>query len=241
MMIPPLQIPKEIKNSLAVQAYRLLKADIFDLQYLPGDRFSENEVSQRLQMSRTPIREALFRLQREGYVDVSPKNGWQVRPFDFQMFEQLYDVRIVLEMAAVEQLCGMADGPELTELAAIWLVQEENRITDVPLLSMHDEQFHATLVKASGNAEMARIHCDITERLRVIRRLEFTKEMRIGVTYREHAQILRAIIERRTSQAKELLREHIALSKSEVKKITIQMLYQARLHAFESKTGLMPM
>lgn len=227
-MISTIKLAKEVPNSLATQAYARLKADIFDFQFLPGDRFSENEVSERLKMSRTPVREALFRLQREGYVDVSPKSGWQVRPFDFEMFEQLYDVRSVLEAAAVEKLCSIDETPLLKELAAIWFAPEESRITDVPTLSMYDERFHEQLVEASGNAEMARIHHDITERIRVIRRLEFTREMRIDVTYDEHAQILRAIIERRTSQAKELLRAHIALSKSEVKKITIQMLYQAR-------------
>jgi DNA-binding GntR family transcriptional regulator len=137
------------------------------------------------------------------------------------MFEQLYDVRTVLEMAAVEQLCSMLEVPLLQELAKIWFAPEESRITDVTTLSVHDERFHEKLVEASGNAEMARIHHDITERIHVIRRLEFTKEMRIEVTYREHAQILHAIIERHTTQAKDLLRAHIAVSKSEVKKITI--------------------
>jgi DNA-binding GntR family transcriptional regulator len=230
-MMPATKTAKEAASglSLAAQAYAQLKADIFDFQFLPGDRFSENEVSERLQMSRTPIREALFRLQREGYVEVSPKNGWQVRPFDFEMFEQLYDVRSVLEMAAVEQLCATADATLLHDLTTIWFVPEELRITDVPSLSLHDERFHARLVEATGNAEMARIHHDITERIRVIRRLEFTKEARIDISYGEHAQILRAIIERRSPDARELLRAHIALSKAEVKTITIQMLQQARV------------
>ena len=90
-MIPKLKFAKVLPDSLASQAYTQLKADIFDFHFLPGDRFSENEMSERLQMSRTPVREALFRLQREGYVEVLHKAGWQIRPFDFQMFEQLYD------------------------------------------------------------------------------------------------------------------------------------------------------
>jgi DNA-binding GntR family transcriptional regulator len=62
-MILRTKVSKEAPSSLAAQAYICLKADIFDFQFLPGDRFSENEISERLQMSRTPIREALFRLQ----------------------------------------------------------------------------------------------------------------------------------------------------------------------------------
>ena len=61
---------------LADGAYAQLKQDIFDFQLVPGDRFSEAEVAERLGISRTPVREALFRLQREGYLDVTARSGW---------------------------------------------------------------------------------------------------------------------------------------------------------------------
>jgi DNA-binding GntR family transcriptional regulator len=214
--------------SLADQAYAQLKTSIYDFQLLPGDRFSESEIGDRLQMSRTPVREALFRLQREGYVEVLFRSGWQVRPFDFQQFEQLYDVRIMLEIAAVSKLCGMLDVPLLDGLKRIWLIRPEDRLTDGPGISALDERFHEQLVEATGNLEMARIHHDITERIRIIRRLDFTKELRIDATYTEHAKILRAIIERHTAEAVLMLTSHIESSKAEVRKITLHMLYEAR-------------
>ena len=55
---------------LAEQIYLQLKQDMFDFRLMPGDRFSENEVAERMGVSRTPVREALFRLQRETFVDV---------------------------------------------------------------------------------------------------------------------------------------------------------------------------
>ncbi|MGB2337996.1 MAG: GntR family transcriptional regulator, partial [Alcanivorax sp.] len=85
---------------LAEQIYLQLKQDMFDFRLMPGDRFSENEVAERMGVSRTPVREALFRLQRETFVDVLYRSGWQVKPFDFKYFEELYDVRTVLECAA---------------------------------------------------------------------------------------------------------------------------------------------
>ena len=72
---------------------------------LPGDRFSEAELGHRLGVSRTPVREALFRLRNEGFLDVESKSGWFVRPIDFDRLEQLYDLRIVLEIASVARLC----------------------------------------------------------------------------------------------------------------------------------------
>src|SRR5439155_1214636 len=93
-----------VKN-LAETVYRQLKSDIFEFRLMPGTRFSENEVARRARVSRTPVREALFRLQREGYLDVHAKSGWSVRALDFEQLDNLYDLRVVLETAAVRKLC----------------------------------------------------------------------------------------------------------------------------------------
>jgi DNA-binding GntR family transcriptional regulator len=75
---------------------------------------------------------------------------------------------------------------------------------------------------------MVRVHADITERIRIIRRLDFTQRRRVDATYDEHARILRAITRRRSDEAQRLLRAHIEQSKLEVRHITLDMLYQAR-------------
>ena len=67
---------KETPENLAERIYGRLKEEIFNFHLLPGDRFSENEVAERMAASRTPVREALYRLQREGYVDVLYRSGW---------------------------------------------------------------------------------------------------------------------------------------------------------------------
>lgn len=208
--------------------YEELKADIFDFRLLPGDRFTENEIAERTAASRTPVREALYRLQREGYVEVQFRNGWQVRPFDFRCFEELYDVRIILEMAAVRRLCEAGSQSIPDALKSAWLIPDNERLSHGPTVSGLDERFHEILVEAAGNHEMAAIHRGITDRLRIIRRLDFTKEARIDATYHEHADILRAIVQRRSDQAQMLLKSHIESSKSEVRKITLHRLQSAR-------------
>jgi DNA-binding GntR family transcriptional regulator len=213
---------------LAVRVYEGIKGEIFDFHLMPGDRFTEAEVAGRMQVSRTPVREALYRLESEGYLEVMFRSGWRVRPFDFRMFENLYDVRVVLETAAVRRLCEMTERPALDKLKAVWLVSAGERIADGRMVAAADEEFHATLVAATGNDEMARIHRELTERIRIIRRLDFTKDQRIEATYLEHAKILRAVLQRRTDQAQLLLRSHIEESKAEVRKITLHMLHEAR-------------
>ena len=114
-------------ENLAERIYLQLKQDIFDFRLMPGDRFSENEVAERMGASRTPVREALFRLQRESYVDVLYRSGWQVKPFDFKYFEELYDVRTILECAAVRKLCEQQEQNTLDELVNLWCVDPPHR------------------------------------------------------------------------------------------------------------------
>jgi DNA-binding GntR family transcriptional regulator len=221
---------------LADGAYAQLKQDIFDFQLVPGDRFSEAEVAVRLGISRTPVREALFRLQSEGYLDVTARSGWVVRPLDFELFEHLYDLRMVLETTAVARLSGRTtndDGADddrslaLEALREIWLVDRGDRLTDGQHVAGLDERFHMALVEAAGNPELARVHREVTERIRIIRRLDFTQAERIEITYDEHAGILSAILAGRADVATQKLCAHIDASKAEVRKITLHCLHQA--------------
>jgi DNA-binding GntR family transcriptional regulator len=218
--------------TLASIAYARLKRSIFDFELLPGDRFSESDIASRLGMSRTPIREALVRLQREGYLDVQSKSGWTVRLLDFDLFEHLYDLRMVLETTAVRRLCEGEARPDskaaLRALEDIWLVPEAERQTSASDVADCDEQFHLAIVQAAGNPEIARVHETVTDRLRIIRRLDFAQPTRVDATYAEHAQILKALLRRRADQAVMLLRAHIETSQSEVRKITLHKLYTAR-------------
>lgn len=218
-------------RSRADEVYEQLKRDVAEFNLVPGDRFTENELSERLGVSRTPVRQALFRLQQEGYVEVLFRSGWRVLPFDFDQFEQLYDLRMVLETTAAHRLCEdgkRVDRPLLEQLMAIWLVPAAERSGDTVQVAQWDEEFHCALVVAAGNAEMARVHRDVTERIRIIRRLDFTKQARIDATYEEHAKILRAIQRKRGDQAALLLRAHIETSQAEVRKITLHQVHLAR-------------
>ena len=215
--------------ALAEQAYVQLKAELHDFLWLPGERASELEIASRLGMSRTPVREALFRLRNEGFLDVEAKTGWTVRPIDFVRIDQTYDLRIVLETASLARLAQLSEEPpELQALKDVWLVPAAERLTDGRAVGALDEQFHAQLVAAAGNAEISRVHREVTDRIRIVRRLDFTRGDRIDATYAEHGKILRAVMQRKTDAAQLLLKSHIEQSKLEVRKITLHALQEAR-------------
>ena len=218
-------------SNLSRKVYLRIRADIFEFRLLPGARFSENEIAARARVSRTPVREALFRLEREGYLEIHAKSGWSVRPLDFDALDQLYDVRVILECEAVRKLCGGDPRPALAGLSELWLVPPRQRLADGARVARLDEEFHGTLVAAARNPELARIHQGITERIRIVRRLDFTHPERIIYTYLEHAQILRAVLARNATRATALLRSHIEASKAEVRKISLHRLHLAHLDA----------
>ena len=215
-------------GSLSDLVYEAVKQMIFDFELMPGARFSEAELTERLNVSRTPLRQALQRLENQGFVHVLPKMGWYVAPIDFEVMDHLYDLRVLIECHAVEHLANDPQTPSLEPLTQVWLVPEKQRLSDGKRVGQLDEAFHATLVAVAGNREMMRVHQDVTERIRLIRRLDFTKDARIAATYDEHAAILRAVMSRRQAEAVRLLKAHIEQSKLEVRKITLDTLYQVR-------------
>ena len=159
---------------------------------------------------------------------VLPKTGWQVAPLGFNTFDALYDLRGLIECHAVQHPANAAGRATLQTLAAMWLVPLAERLADGAEMGRQDERFHMRLVQGSGNGEMARVHREIIERIRIIARLDFTKPARVEATHDEHARILQAITRRRADEAQRLLRAHIEQSKLEARHITLAMLYRAR-------------
>lgn len=219
-------------RSLADSAYGTLKHDILEFRLAPGDRFTETEIAERLRVSRTPVREALFRLEREGYLEVRQRNGWLVKPLDFDTLDHFYELRSVLEIAAVRALCAPGQIPDplraLQPLVDTWRVDAAQHSGDGEWLAELDERFHMDLVAAAGNPEIARVHRAATERIRIVRRLDFTQPDRIDRTYTEHGAILDAILAHDAERATALLQAHIDDSQAAVRKITLHRLYATR-------------
>ncbi|MDO8693180.1 MAG: GntR family transcriptional regulator [Sheuella sp.] len=217
-------------GNLADFAYTTIKQKIFDFSFMPGALLSENILSRTVSVSRTPLRQGLQRLQYEGYVIPIPKVGWQVVPVNFAKLDELYDFRLLIETHCVSQLCqSKACHPVIEQMLASWDIDA----SDMPAVGMAvgalDERFHQQLVTASGNAEIVRTHGEITERIRLVRRLDFTQQNRIVDTFHEHTAILKSILNQDNQLAQDLIRQHVQASKAKVREITLAMLQNARI------------
>jgi DNA-binding GntR family transcriptional regulator len=220
---------------LSETVYQDLRDDIFAFRLLPGDRFAENDVAERLQVSRTPVREALMRLQSEGLVRGHFRNGWEVVPIDLARFAALYDLREMIETYAVRKLCEPGEQPArrllLAEVGHAWRVSPAQRLDDGLAVAELDERFHLALVGAAGNPETDSVYQHVTDRIRIMRRLDFAYGDCVAETYDEHVAILAAIEARAAGDAVTLIERHIEDSHAVVEQLTIERLEQVRTAA----------
>lgn len=223
--------PRLRPQNLADSVYDQLKSELFEFRLLPGDRFTEGEVAERTGASRTPVRQALYRLQREGFLDVNFRNGWEVRPLDFAQLDAMYELRILIEQASVRRMKDL-NSTELNDvlvpIEARWRVRPADRSSEVHEFAKWDEEFHCSLVAASKNSEFARVHLEVTEKIRFVRRLSFTEHSRITATYKEHSAILETLRNREFEAAADQLATHIEVSRAQNRKITLLKLQDAR-------------
>ena len=217
------------RGSLSKDVYARLKRSIFDFRMPPGQRYSEHELAAEMQVSRTPLRLALHVLAHEGYLkNLGGHSAWQVRPLDLAFYEDLYDFRVEIETTALRLACTGNRTKDLAPLTAIWCVPLADRLSDGNAVAELDEAFHHTLVSLSGNQAMLRTFEELTERIRIIRRLDFISPDRVLRAYDEHSEILHALESGDVEKAQDLIRQHIAASRVEIRRITLHRLSLAR-------------
>lgn len=154
-MEPSASVELPARTALTDRVYELLRNRIIDLVLEPGARLNADKLAADMDVSPTPVREALNRLAAEGLVTVAPYRGFRVSPLLSRAdLAQLLRARQVIECAAVEQAASNRDKLELQELSA--LVARMDEITrakplDVKAFNSADAAFHRLAVGASGN------------------------------------------------------------------------------------------
>lgn len=210
---PSLDGPQSTRrHSLVVSAYEAVKQAIQEGVFPPGFQGSEQEIAQRLGMSRTPVHQAIIQLQSEGMVELRPKRGVVISalsPFDMK---EVYDVIIAVEgMAALllaEKPAHERDrvSGQLTALNA--RIADALEADDLDQWADLDARFHALLVQGAGNSRLehiARVNIDQSFRAR---RLTLTLRPKPVVSVEEHADIIKAICAGDPRRAREAAQDH---------------------------------
>lgn len=184
-----------LPRSLAREdVYRTIKEWIINLQLAPGEVIRDQELAASLGVSRTPVREALRRLEDEGLIITSFHKWTKVAPSDISEAEQLYPAVAALEAMATELAQPRLSPANLKQLAAINKALEEAvKQRDAEQAATLDAQFHALIVQRSGNAEIEKLLASLLPRIRRIELAHFGSQPIAQQSVKEHKAIVNAL------------------------------------------------
>lgn len=190
--------------------FNTLRQAILKGELAPGERLMEVSLAQKLGVSRTPVREAIRKLELEGLVLMIPRRGAEVARISEKNLRDVLEVRRGLEDLAVELACARITESQIVELKKA-NVNFENSLTsnDVTAIAEADERFHEIIYRATGNEKLIQVISNIKEQMYRYR-LEYIKDSaKRHDLVAEHKEIVTALECKRLSEAKERMRRHI--------------------------------
>jgi DNA-binding GntR family transcriptional regulator len=216
------QLTKSLQRvkSLYEQTYEALRDSILSGQLAPGDRLVETQLAEQLQVSRTPIREAIRQLQREELI-CADANGWlRVATVSATEAIHLYDCRMALETMAVAEACRHITPQQLAQLEqaidhAEALHHAGVQADSGQLLEL-DYQFHYQIAASSGNGCLLSLLDQVFSKMALLRIQTTQHNPRVLEIRAEHQNIYRAIAQRDADRATQMIQDHLIASKARV-------------------------
>lgn len=188
--------------------YTELRRRILDLELQPGQRLYEPQLSAELQVSRTPLREALRLLLAEDLLDQLPTGGMVVRPLSATEIEELYSVRAVLEGLMTGEAAARLDAPGEERLRA--LVARNERLVELPDDAMNaGHDFHLAIAQVAGHSWASRLHAQVDGQMARYRAFTNQSQARRSAALAEHQGILEALVARDADRARALAEQHV--------------------------------
>lgn len=208
-------------QSLHEQTYETLRTAILSGELTAGDRLIETQLAEMLQVSRTPVREAIRQLQREHLVMADANGAIRVAELSVTDAAQLYDCRMALEQMAVVEACRRATPPQLVQLdqaiqqAEAAIAQPSHLISDHQLLHL-DYQFHRLLAECSANPWLVSLLDQVFDKMALLRLRTLQQNPQVLEIRGEHRQIFQAVCDRDPQAATQAIQAHLSASKQRV-------------------------
>jgi DNA-binding GntR family transcriptional regulator len=194
--------------SAADFAYAKLRGDIVDGRLLPGHRMLEQAISESLNMSRTPVREALSRLQADGLLAMQARSGLAVAELDASGVIELYETREALEGTAANLAARYANPRDLAALEAELAVEAD--LPDDPFQQQRQNRaIHAAILAASHNRFLLKSLLALHDALALLGPTTLTTDGRRAQAAQEHRRIFEAIVARDAAKAEATMRAHV--------------------------------
>lgn len=208
------------RGSLVDEAYAALKQAIRDTVFAPGYQGSEQEIAVRLGMSRTPVHEAIIRLQEDGLVRVLSKRGVLICPLAPQDIREIYEVVIAVESMAAELLAALPETMRAAvadELEAATAAMDAALARDdLPGWAEADDRFHRLLVERCGNGRLRRIAQTVTDQAHRARMLTLKLRAKPTGSAQAHRLIISAVRAGEAGEAHRCARAHRVAARDEI-------------------------
>jgi DNA-binding GntR family transcriptional regulator len=215
------------RASLVAEAYATLRQAIRDGVFGPGQPYSEQDIALELAMSRTPVHEALIRLQEDGLVRVLPKKGIVITALAPEDMREIYDVTIAIEAMAAELIAGLPDAERLSVAddldAATQAMVAALDQDDREAWAVADAAFHRALVERCRNGRLRRIAGQIRDQAHRARLLTLKLRPKPAGSTQEHRQIIEAIRAGDASAAHRTARQHRVRARDELLPLIAQL------------------
>lgn len=203
------------------QAYQALRTAILSGELPPGQRIVEAQLAKNLQVSRTPIREALRQLQNEALVITDSNNGLRVATFSATDAAQFYDCRIALEQLSVTAACQNATDAQIQELHRIvqqaekLVTSKSSQLLNFQLLDL-DYRFHRLLAESSDNLWLRSMLDHLFDKMMLLRIQTIQQNRNVLNICVEHRRVYEAVRERNSEAALKAIRSYLIAAKERV-------------------------
>ncbi|GHU39434.1 GntR family transcriptional regulator [Spirochaetia bacterium] len=198
--------------SLKLQAYNTIKQKILSCEYPPNSLLNEEKLREDLQVSRTPIRDALSRLEQESLIQILPKRGVIVAGISLEEVEQIYELRMLIEPHALEKY-GKTINTDVYEKLAGFFSQNPKKFT-VDEIYKKDDEFHHLFINAAKNTYLTQAYrYPYTQNIRLRILSGNLGKQRIEQSQQEHGVITRYCLNKSWKKAANSLRGHLLRSK----------------------------
>ena len=201
-------------KSLVDNAYQQIKGWIIRYYLKPGTHLHVKDLSQVLGISQTPVREALSMLEKENLIDREPQKGFRVKSMSMQEIEDLYDLRIALEVLSARQAAQritLYDRKRLTGLLSKVgrFLESGNKQGILDL----EQNFHTIILEASGNKPLAEMGRAILDRIWIIQNINLLTTDHLSDAHPQHVKVFKAIQNGDSQKAGLLMASHLKSAK----------------------------
>lgn len=207
-----------LPGTLKAQAYERLKAMILSGELRPGQAIAERDLGTQLGVSRTPVREALSRLQQEGLVESRPQRGYFVHIADAKTVEDLYELREMLEQHAIRlamKRAGKEDMAKVQKLARQLKTYDRDKVQGADELR-DSQKVHELIGEATRNDLLVEMLKRVYDRLQMFIWIDALYADEAALTRKEHQEIMKAFLAKDEARLIKLSRDHLNRSKKNV-------------------------